>query len=348
MDQQEIDIGSTVDAIASDLGLGGSETPADETPAAEEVSASNETDSSLEERDESAAAQEDAPAADATPKQDAAPVARSAPKSWAKEKHDLWGKLPPEAQEQIEHREKQMLEGLSQYSEGAKFAKAINDATADYMPLIKAQGLDLPQATRFLLEAHKQLSQGSDEQRTAYLVKVAKSYGLDLGKAAALAPAGAQDETPAVKDLRERQERIERDLGQRSAAEQKAQREHVASTVTSFAEAKDDKGALKHPYFDECAEDIVALINAGHPLEKAYEKAVFANPVTRAKELARLSTENEEALRAKAKKEADAARNATRPNANSRDTKRAPTASKANSWEETLGTTLKEIQSRTH
>jgi len=42
-----------------------------------------------------------------------------------------------------------------------------------------------------------------------------------------------------------------------------------------------------HPFFDEVADDIVAFVRAGDSLSKAYEKAVWANPVTREKEIAR-------------------------------------------------------------
>jgi hypothetical protein len=118
--------------------------------------------------------------------------------------------------------------------------------------------------------------------------------------------------------------------------------------VTSFADAKDEKGNAKHPYFDECHEDIVAYINAGHTLEKAYEKAVYANPVTRAKELARLQTESAAALRAKAKKEAEDARNGRSTNVNSKDTRRAPTAPRTGKWEDGMEDILKDIKARTH
>ena len=44
-----------------------------------------------------------------------------------------------------------------------------------------------------------------------------------------------------------------------------------------------------HPYFDDVANDITALLRGGgaKDLADAYDKAVWANPVTRAKEQAR-------------------------------------------------------------
>ena len=34
-----------------------------------------------------------------------------------------------------------------------------------------------------------------------------------------------------------------------------------------------------HPYFDEVADDIIALLKTGASLQEAYDKAVWANPV---------------------------------------------------------------------
>jgi hypothetical protein len=335
-EQRTIDAG--VDSIAADLGLGASEHADDtDTADAQDTTAAPETVAA----DTGKTEDEAAAAAAAT----AAVTVRAAPKAWAKEQHERWSKLDKDTQDYIEHREKQMLDGLSQYSDKAKRADVWETAVRDYMPLIQAQGIQPPEAVRYLFEAHRQLSSGTPEQRAAYLVRVAQSYGIDMAKAAA---GGATDEPPAVKELRERTERLERERQDELRQRHEETTQRVASEVSSFAEAKDEKGNPKHPYFDECAVHIAALINAGHTLEKAYEEAVYANPVTRAKELARLKTEEEAALRAKAKQEAEKARNASRSNVNSRDTRRAPTASTAKKWEDTLDQTFKEIQERTH
>jgi hypothetical protein len=339
MAAEELDIASTVDDIASDLGLGAGDDSTDEgaPPPAEHEDPPAEGDTPPP--------AEDAPPADKVPPSDAPPATRAAPKAWAKEQHERWGKLDKDTQDYIEHREKQMLDGLSQYGERAKYGESIQKALQPYEPYIKANGIDAPRAVTALFEAHRQLAEGTPEQKAAYLVKVAKNYSIDISKAAAHAGNGAEE--PAhVKELRERTERLERDYSSRTEAEKKANSEKVAAEVTAFADAKDDKGAPKHPYFDECHEDIVAYINAGHTLEKAYEKAVWANPVTRAKEAARQREADEAALRAKAKKEAEDARNGRKTNVNSKDTRRAATPSKTGKWEDSLPETLREIKER--
>jgi len=337
----ELDIEASVSDIASDLGLGSGES---ETEAVE-TTESTETAETTETAQPGATTEEDKEKPGETTTV-TAPAVRAAPKAWAKEQHEIWGKLDPKAQDYIEHREKQMLEGLSQYGDKAKYADSIQKALQPYEPYIKANGIDAPRAVTALFEAHKNLAEGTPEQKAAYLVKVAKNYGIDIGKVSAAATGNGAEEPAYAKELRERTERLEREQSARTDAENRAASERIASEVTTFVDAKDDKGAPKHPYFDECREDIVAYINAGHTLEKAYEKAVYANPVTRAKELARLQTESDAALRAKAKKEADDARNGRSTNVNSKDTRRAPTASKTGKWEDTMAETLREIKER--
>jgi hypothetical protein len=338
MEQEKIE--SALGDIASDLGFGsGDDAPLDDTaPPVDDTAPPSDETAPLNTGDDAPPADETAPAP---------PTVRAAPKAWAKEQHERFAKLDKETQDYIEHREKQMLEGLSQYSEKAKSAQTWEAAVQPYLPLIQAQGAKPHEAVTYLFEAHRQLSSGTPDQRAAYLVKVAESYGIDISKATASA-ATAAAEPPAVKELRERTERLERERQQELDQRTTETKNRVASEVTAFADAKDEKGNPKHPHFDECAEDIVALIHAGHTLDKAYEKAVYANPVTRAKELDRVRKADEEALRAKAKQEAEKARNASRTNVNSRDTRRTPTAPTAKGWEDTLEATMQEIKNRAH
>lgn len=346
---EELNIETAVESIANDIGLGQQDEGATDEHEDATAGAGGEDAAQAGADDNAQGGDTD----DTTGQQkqggdkQAPAQVRQAPKSWAKEQHEVWSKLDPKAQEYIEQREKQMVEGLSQYSEAAKFAKAVKDVMSPHVELIRQQNIEPAQAINYLFNAHKQLSTGSEEQKTAFLAEVARTYKLDLGKAAALA--GQKTEVPQY--AREQQERIDR-LEQERQAElnerRTAEAAKIEKQVTDFAEAKDEKGNAKHPYFDECSEHIVKLINGGYSLEDAYQVAIYANPVTKEKELTRLQAEKESALRAKAKQQADRSRSASSTNVNSRDTRRAPTASKAKSWEDGMEETYQEIKNRTH
>ena len=85
----------------------------------------------------------------------------------------------------------------------------------------------------------------------------------------------------------------------------------------------------------------------GHSLKDAYEKAVWANPVTRQKEIARIQTEAAAKLKVAASKEAEAAKRASSANVRGRETRRAPTEPKG-TMDETMRDTLEKIRNRAH
>lgn len=264
-------------------------------------------------------------------------TARPPPSSWPKTQYETWNKLDKNTQDYLELREKQMLDGLDQYKEHSGFGRQMRDVLTPYKAIIDAQGITEPQAIQFLMNAHYRLTQGSAEQRAAAYRQLGRNIGLVQGdEGGEEAPVD-----PRMAELQERQNRIESMLteGQRAAYE--TARQSAVSEVEKFTA----DGA--HPYFDDVADDIATLIKAGNSLADAYDKAVWANPVTRAKELARTQTENEGKLRDKAKQGAQAARNATGANIRSRDTRKAPTEPKG-SMEDTMRSTLSKIKERAH
>lgn len=262
-------------------------------------------------------------------------VVRPAPSSWAKEQHEHWAKMPKEAQDYVELREKQILEGLGQYKADATYGKQLREVIAPFQQLIAQQGVDAPRAVQVLLSAHQKLSTASPAEKQAYFSQLAKQYGVEL-------PAGeATPQNPELQYVKEKLDNLQSALTAREQAELTQARSRVASEVEAFSSDP------AHPYFDEVADDIVAMINIGMPLKDAYEKAVWANPVTRQKELTRLQTEAEAEKRETARKEAEAARKAASSNVRSRDTRRAPTEP-LGTMEDTMKSTLNAIRERAH
>lgn len=258
------------------------------------------------------------------------PVVKAPPQSWAKETHELWGKLPPEAQEQVLRREQQMLQGLEQYKSHFGIGKSMSEAIKPYEQVLQQQGVDAPKAVSVLLAAHQRLTTGTPEQRMAAYQDLGRQLGLSQ----------AQGDPAAVAALQKIQQ-IEQQITQREREMHAAAMEKTAKEVEAFASDP------AHPYFDEVAEDIVHMISAGHSLQDAYDKAIWANPVTRAKEQSRLQQETEKQLREKSAKEAEAARKASSANVRSRDTRKASTEP-LGKMEDTLKDTFREIQNRTH
>lgn len=326
-----IDMDKAVSEVAAGLNLNTEEPDDTET---DDIAEPVETDATIVTEPPKSTVSTGSPESPESPE----PVVRAAPKSWPKEMHEHWAKTDPKVQEYWETREKQMLDGLEGYKADAGFGKQIKEIAAPYTAMLQAQNIDAPKAFQYLLNAHYKLSSAQPSERPALISQLLKQYGIDP---ADFKPADETPVDPKVKALEERVNQLHTSLTARERAALTEAQSRIAKDVEAFASDP------AHPYFEEVAEDIVAMIQAGHELKDAYEKAIWANPVTRQKEIARLNTENETKLREKAKAEAEKAKKASGSNVRSRDTRKAPTEPKG-SMEDTLHETMREINSRAH
>jgi hypothetical protein len=289
------------------------------------------------------APQEPAPAADTSLAPQGKPAAPapelSIPKSVPKDLHESYAKWPKEAQDFYTKREKDWLDGNEQYRRAAEYGSTLNEVISPYTAHLQARGVDAPSAIKALLNADYLLTNSSPERKAELFAKLAKDYGVDL---TSLPKPAAADADPRYASLIERQNRFEEAfLSSQHAA---LERERVALSKQVDAFASDPK----HSYFDEVADHVVRLLTADQnlSLEDAYEQAVWANPVTRTREQARLDKEREVTRVKEAEAAAAAAKRSKAPNVRGTETRRVPTAPPT-SMDETLVETLAEINSRT-
>lgn len=266
---------------------------------------------------------------------------RQAPKSWTKEMQVKFATLPPDVQDYVELRENQMKQGLENDRSDANLGRVMRDTMTPYRAMLQAQGVNEAQAVQSLMNVHYKLTNLSPAEKTAYGISILKGYGIEIP---GMQAEEQQNIDPTVRKLQEELNGIKQSLTKSQEATINQAKERVQRDVEAFATD------ASHPYFDEVADDIAAMIQAGHDLENAYEKAVWANPVTRQKELARLQTEQQASIREKATKEADKARKAASLNVRTRDTSRTPTGPKATmrNLDSALEETMREMKSRTH
>ena len=242
-----------------------------------------------------------------------------APKTWPKEMHEHWGKTPKEVRDYWNTREKQMLDGLDQYKGDASFGRQMRDVITPYQALIEAQGVDGPKAVQALMNAHYRLTVSPPSQKMAYFAHLAQQYGVDLGNITQQQSQDQQQVDPRYQQLQDQLHQIQQHLTGQQQTVQKQEHERVAKEVNAFA------ADAAHPYFDDVADDMVPFLKSGASLQDAYDKAVWANPVTRAKEQARIQQDQQAEAKRKAQEAADAAKKAAAANIRSRDTRRTPT-----------------------
>lgn len=310
----DFDVNSMVDSVADSMNLNGGEDEKDDINESEV-----ETDEVLENEE---VATDEAPSDEnevSDEVEEETQTVREAPKSWAKEQHEVWKTLPPAAQDYIEHREKQMLDGIEEYKEYAHYGRELNNVISPYTPMFEQAGVDIKTGVQYLLNAQYTLQVGTPQQKEMELRRIAQQYGINLG-----GNAGVSDES-----LDPRLEQMQNTINQLQNAMRTSQQNTLTEVrAKTQQQVNDFANDGSHPYFDELADEIAIQIKAGKGLQDAYDTAVFANPVTRAKEIARIQAENNAKLREKKQLEAQKALKATSANVRTIDTTRTPTEKK--------------------
>jgi len=250
------------------------------------------------------------------------------PASWKKDMQEKWGKLDVDAQKYVIEREEQMKSGLEQDRVDSNLGRTMRDIMTPYQALFQERGIEGPQAVKNLLDAHHALSGGTIEQKQSILSQLAQSYGITEPK---------EGENPQVVSLTQRLAQIEQNLNASQQRSLQDTQTRIESEVSAFAD--------EHPLFDELESEIADFIKVGYDLDDAYEKALWANPATRQKELDRLETEKTAESDKIAKQEAEAAKKAKSVNVKGRESRKAPTG-KLGTMEDTMRDTYREIKSR--
>jgi len=223
------------------------------------------------------------------------------PSTWRKEAAETWASLPETAKMEVLKREQDMMAGIEQYKGDAAVGKTLQNVVSPYREIMQANNVNPVEHIGALLDTHHKLITGSPAQRAALFTQIAASYGINIG-----AQRGTADDEPGSyvdpKTAELQAEIAEIKWAQQQQFNQAAQRERSALMQTVTAQVEEFAAKPENMHFDAVANDIGDLLKSGvaKNLKEAYDKAVWANPTTRALETQRLQAEAAE----KAKKEA--------------------------------------------
>lgn len=135
------------------------------------------------------------------------------------------------------------------------------------------------------------LANGTPAQKKAALKQLANDFGIT--KASDLR-GGENDRQvdPEVAQLKQQLAQVQGHLGQRQTLEQQQQGAAAQAELVAFANAKDENGQLKHPFFGDVLDDMKMLADVAAQngmqvnLDDLYDQAIHMNPTVRAKVLA--------------------------------------------------------------
>ena len=325
---EEFDIDAGVESIATDLGF-----ISNEEDDIEEDSVTDDTqegDDGLQEQRQKTTETKDVEQPEKEEEQEQPVTAKAPPQSWAKDKHEIWNALPAEAQDYYELREKQMLDGIEQYKSGYKYGEALSKAIDPYRDEIARNGVDEIQAINNLFGHHRALTQGPLESRQEAFVRLGQSIGI-------IPMDENQRIDPRTDELQHRINRIEQQEAQRLQEIEQQHYKSIEKQVLDFAQDPE------HIYFDDVADDIAILLQSGIELQEAYDRAVWANPITREDKLLTIAEEKAQAILNKKKEEALKAKKATSTNVRNIKTN-TQSSEPLGSWDDTMYEVLERLK----
>lgn len=306
--EQDFDLGSSMEETYTEMQGGGTEDAAASTPTEASPPPTSAPDA--------------APTQQMTPAQ--AEAWRSLPKAWKKEMESHWGKLPPEVMQYAHEREKQALDGIMQYKQGVDKWNSTMEPFKQWFDHYK---IDPHDAFKRLASSHIVLKYGKPEDRRKWAQQLVQDYGLAevLGGQAGQ-PNG---QSPAPQDneqLRQFQQELEH---VKDTLYQAQLKENIAAVNKFFSDPANE-------YAADLQEDILRIFEQGSAstLQEAYEKAMWLNPTVRQK---LMQKEIENATKPKRPGPSNVKSSSVAP---------APTEDADESIDETLKATLNRIQSR--
>lgn len=205
-------------------------------------------------------------------------VAMKAPQSWKPAAREAWAKLPPEAQQEVLRREKEMATGLQELAPVRKFKAEFEQVVSPYISVLQASGTPPIQAIGNLLQTASALQMGTGQQKAAVVASIIKSYGVDVESlAAALDGQGGPVQQAAAVDP----DAIARQVRERVLQQIQQQRQ---SALTEGANRELEEFSQKAEFLEDLRPRmrrlmLAALEDGEHmSLQQAYDLAASTHP----------------------------------------------------------------------
>lgn len=260
-----------------------------------------------------------------------APPSIDPPTSWTAEMKAKWATLPPEAREYIANRESESHKAITQMGMKAKALEPFAHVAQKHSDFIQRFGLAPDQAFENLLTAARQLQ----ENPAGFIAHIAKTHGVDLARLIQGQDGQVAQPDPMLLEMRRELSELRQWKAQREREATTQRQQSVESEIEAFAKDKPHWAALE----DDLLIEVSALrqVNPSAPvselLQKAYDRALYANPETRARILEDQRRADEEKRQKEQEAKAKAAKASASVNVS---TKASATPGKPGTWEDSM------------
>lgn len=235
------------------------------------------------------------------------------PANWSAAHKETFKKIPPEAQEFVLQRHRDMEADYTRKTqEAAAFRRdyePIQQMVQPFEQQMRAAGFTPATLFQAWMNVERALTTGNG---LAVVKDMVSKYNIDtrqLARELGLSAPGAGTTIPpdpaisngadpiqlppefikVLQTLDQRQAQIEQNFTAQQQAAYREQERRVMNTIDAFRDAKDPSGNPLHPHYDELENDMLAILEGRRKmgqepsLEELYDQAVWANTSTRAK-----------------------------------------------------------------
>jgi len=234
------------------------------------------------------------------------------PLSWNAQVREHWAALPPAVQQEVNRRELEVQQALSNSHQARQMAGAFQQAIQPHMMTIQAEGVDPLTAVTNLMQVGTRLRFGTPAEKAQQVAQIVNAYGVDImaldGALSGQAPQQAQggDQTALVQQLVQQQlQPIMMAAQQRQQAQVQQQYQAAASEATTFAQSHEFYGDLRLMMADMIEVADRQGINLS--LDDAYQRAAMLHPDVSRVMMARQQGANAQNLTAAARRAKSAA-----------------------------------------
>lgn len=200
------------------------------------------------------------------------------PASWKAEAKHKWDTIPPEVQQEVLRRERDIQDGLAQTQSKAERVNRFDALVAPHKEKLALNGIDEFQAVERLFAAQSYL----ERDPVNAILYLAQQYGVHPSQLAGQ-PAGQQGpQAPQYDQVLQPILQEVQTLKQTIAAQQ--QQTENARMMQLKSEIEAFKSDPAHMYFDNVQDEMALLLQAGKAttLSDAYDMAVHMHPNIRA------------------------------------------------------------------
>jgi len=205
------------------------------------------------------------------------------PVAWKPAQREKWGKLDPDVRAEINRRETQIQQTLTQTDQVRKFAADFAEIVQPYSQLIAQQNSTPLRAVQNLMATAGRLSSGNPEDRARVVAEIIGNYGIDIATLDKVLSGVVQDGRVRIPNQQpEAPPQWARPMFDFMNTVQESRAQHQQRMAQEAAQ--EIQAMESQPFFEDLREDIADLMevaaNRGKviTLQDAYKRAVAANP----------------------------------------------------------------------